>query len=227
MAQVSPVWQGWNRPGSTVMIGAIWAGVIPRGQPRCRDVNGDGASFSTYFDLGVEHILHGYDHLLFLLGLWLVCTRWGRLLWIVTSFTIAHSLTLAAATLGWLQVPDAVIEPAIAATIAFVGIENLVRGGEPRGRVVVAFLFGLLHGFGFSNVLRATLTTAEGGGVPLVPLLGFNLGVEAGQLLATVVVFPILWWFRGRRVMQVYVRPIGSGIVAVLGVFWLIERSLS
>jgi hydrogenase/urease accessory protein HupE len=188
-------------------------------------VNGGGASgvFSTFFELGVEHILRGYDHLLFLLGLWLACTRLRQLVWIVTSFTVAHTLTLAAATLGWVTVPDAMIEPAIAATIAFIGIENLVRRGEPKGRVIVTFAFGLLHGFGFSNVLRAALASIDPG-VPVIPLLGFNLGVEVGQVLATLVAWPVLGWLRGRKTTQVYLRPVGSSLAAACGIFWLIER---
>jgi hydrogenase/urease accessory protein HupE len=187
---------------------------------------GSGASFGTFFELGVTHILRGHDHLLFLLGLWIVCVRWQQLVWIVTSFTVAHSLTLAAATLGWVRVPDAFIEPAIAATIAFVGIENIVRRGEPKGRVVVTFAFGLLHGFGFSNVLRAALAGA-GSDVPFLPLLAFNLGVETGQLVATAIGLPLIWWLRRQTRTKRHVVPVGSGIVALAGLFWLVERLMA
>lgn len=185
-----------------------------------------GGTFRNFFELGVEHILKGHDHLVFLLGLWLVCLRVRQLVWIVTSFTVAHSLTLAAATLGWVRLPDGFVEPAIAATIAFVGIENLLRRGEPSGRVIVTFAFGLLHGFGFSNVLRVVLA-GTGDAIPGVPLVAFNLGVEVGQLAATAVALPLIWWLRRRPKTGAYVVPVGSVIVALFGLFWLVERLLT
>jgi len=189
-------------------------------------MDASAVSFRDFFELGVEHILKGHDHLLFLLGLWLVCARAKQLVWIVTSFTVAHSLTLLAATMGWVKLPDGFIEPAIAATIAYVGIENLIRRGEPRGRVAVTFAFGLLHGFGFSNVLRAVLATGDAG-PPLVPLVAFNLGVEVGQVFASAVGLPIVWWLRRAERTREYVVPVGSGLVAALGVFWFVERLLA
>lgn len=187
---------------------------------------GDNGSFGMFFRLGIDHILTGHDHLLFLLGLWLVVARVRELVWVVTSFSVAHSLTLAASTLGWVRVPDALIEPAIAATIAYVGVENLVRRGEPRGRVVVTFVFGLLHGFGFSNVMREVMGIADAA-PPVVPLLAFNCGVEAGQLIATGIGLPLIWWLRQAKWTRDRTVPIGSGLVAAGGVFWFIERMVA
>ena len=95
-------------------------------------------SFSAFLLLGLRHILGGYDHLLFLLGLFLVCERWRTLVVIVSCFTVAHSLTLVLATLGYVHLSARIVEPAIAATIAFVGLENLFRPHEPRGRWIYA-----------------------------------------------------------------------------------------
>jgi len=184
---------------------------------------GSGDTFRTFLGFGFEHILKGSDHLIFLLGLWLVCHRIRELVWIVTSFTIAHSLTLAASTLGWVRLPDAAVEIGIAATIAFVGFENLARKGEPKWRVSVTFLFGLLHGFGFSNVLRELLPAA-GGGVPALPLLAFNLGVEIGQLAATGVGLPLIWWLRRLPATKDHAVRVGSSLVLAFGLFWMIER---
>ena len=107
-------------------------------------------SFTNFLSLGVKHILTGYDHLLFLFGLLLVARGFFSSLGIITSFTIAHSITLAVATLHLVQIPSRIVEPLIAASIVFVGIENLLRGDIPTARRMVAFGFGLIHGFGFA-----------------------------------------------------------------------------
>ena len=107
------------------------------------------ATFWSFFTLGIEHILTGYDHLLFLLGLLAVTHRFGAALKIVTFFTLAHSMTLACAGLNVIDLPSSVIEPLIAATIVYVGVENLWCGTQPKGRHWLTFGFGLIHGFGF------------------------------------------------------------------------------
>jgi hydrogenase/urease accessory protein HupE len=185
-----------------------------------------GTSFGPFFRLGVEHIFTGYDHLLFLLGLLLVCTRWRTLVVIVTCFTVGHSLTLALATLGWVNLPPGVTEPLIALTILWVGLENIWRRGtEPVGRWAVTLLFGLVHGFGFATVLRDLGVGAEGGGL-LVPLLAFNLGVEFGQLVFAAVVLPLLWWLRRFPWFVQRGVPVLSGVIAFTGLYWLVERVL-
>jgi len=151
----------------------------------------------TYFLLGVEHILLGIDHLLFVLGLLFLVGNWKRLIATVTAFTVAHSITLAAATLGWVHVAQAPVEATIALSIMFVAAE-IIHGahGEPRlasrAPWLVAFVFGLLHGFGFAGALREIGLPQKD--VPLA-LLFFNVGVEAGQLMfiaAVVAVFSVL-----------------------------------
>ena len=141
--------------------------------------------------LGFEHILAGWDHLLFLLALALPGGRLGAFIRIVTSFTIAHSLTLAVAALGLISVPAAPVEALIALSIAWVAAENLIRVRPMSRRWVVAFAFGLIHGFGFSTVLRDI-------GLPrdtlLSSLIWFNLGIEFGQLLVLLLLVPALAW---------------------------------
>ena len=141
--------------------------------------------------LGFEHILAGWDHLLFLLALALPGGRFGAFIRIVTSFTIAHSLTLAVAALGLISVPAAPVEALIALSIAWVAAENLIRVRPMSRRWVVAFAFGLIHGFGFSTVLRDI-------GLPrdtlLSSLIWFNLGIEFGQLLVLLLLVPALAW---------------------------------
>ena len=184
------------------------------------------STFKAFLRLGVEHILTGYDHLLFLFGVLLVCRRWGSLLAVVTSFTVCHSLTLIAATLDWATVPPAVIEPTIAATIVFVGVENLLRrGAEPRERWLLTFCFGLIHGFGFAGILRDLGVGGDGRGL-MVPLFSFNLGVELGQLLIAVVVLPLLWWTHRFPVFDRRGVPALSVLVGVAGLYWFLERTV-
>ena len=151
----------------------------------------------TYFVLGVEHILLGIDHLLFVLGLLFLVGNWKRLVATVTAFTVAHSITLAAATLGLVHVAQAPVEAVIALSIMFVAAE-IIHGAHDRPRLaarapwLVAFVFGLLHGFGFAGALREIGLPQKD--VPLA-LLFFNVGVEVGQLLfvaAVIVAFSIL-----------------------------------
>jgi hypothetical protein len=170
--------------------------------------------------MGVEHILTGYDHLLFLLGLVLASRGLRTLLGAVTAFTAAHSATLAAAALGWWAPPPAVVEPLIAASIAYVGLENLFLR-SPSGRWRLAFPFGLVHGFGFAGALREVHFARES--MPLV-LAAFNVGVELGQLAILAAVVPILFamrrrsWFGHRGFVAL------SGAVAATGLVWTLAR---
>jgi hydrogenase/urease accessory protein HupE len=145
-------------------------------------------SFANFLCLGVKHILTGYDHLLFLLGLLLVARGFFSSLGIITAFTIAHSITLAVATLHLVQIPSRIVEPLIAASIVFVGIENLLRGDIPTARRVVAFGFGLIHGFGFASAFEAaSADTGTAAAILLQP------GVELGQIMVAAVALPIIW----------------------------------
>jgi hydrogenase/urease accessory protein HupE len=171
---------------------------------------------------GIHHILIGPDHLLFLVGLLLLGGSIRRLLLVVTSFTLAHSITLSIAALNLFSPPSRVVEPLIALSIVYVGIDNLmVRGGRDV-RVWIAFTFGLVHGFGFAGVLREMDLPARALGWSL---FSFNLGVEIGQVLVVVLVASALAFLRhrseaaGRRLAFA-----GSLVVVVAGTFWFVQR---
>lgn len=182
---------------------------------------------STYFVTGVEHILMGYDHLLFVLSLVLLLTGAWRIAATVTAFTVAHSITLVATTLQWISVPRAPVEAVIALSIIFLAVEIVKHEpGHPRLSErfpwVVAFAFGLLHGFGFAGAL-AEIGLPQGE-VPTA-LLTFNLGVEAGQLL--IIGAALLALAAVRKISFAALQPVqtiaayGIGSIAVM---WLIER---
>ena len=180
-------------------------------------------SFTNFLCLGVKHILTGYDHLLFLFGLLLVSRGFFSSLGIITSFTIAHSITLAVATLHLVQIPSRIVEPLIAASIVFVGIENLLRGDIPTARRMVAFGFGLIHGFGFASALREAGIGSGTGGI-LLPLFSFNLGVELGQIMVAAVALPIIWKLRDNPMFIARWAPACSAAVVLLGSFWFVQR---
>ena len=181
------------------------------------------SSFTNFLTLGVKHILTGYDHLLFLLGLLVVARGFFSSLSIITSFTIAHSITLAAATFNLAHIPSRIVEPLIAASIIYVGIENLLRSDVPKARQLVTFGFGLIHGFGFASVLREMGIGAGTDGIAL-PLLSFNVGVELGQILVAAMALPIIWKLRAKPVFIARWGPVCSAAVVLLGSFWFAER---
>lgn len=172
--------------------------------------------------LGIEHILTGYDHLLFLLGLLLRGGTLFSLLKIVTAFTVAHSVTLALAVLGVVVLPDRLVEAVIALSIAFVAAENLAARPAVSRRWAVSFLFGLVHGFGFSSALRE-LGLARSG--LAASLLGFNMGVEVGQGLVVAAFLPCLMLLRRT---QWEARAVGGSSVTILviGVVLFVGRIL-
>ncbi|MEO6245760.1 MAG: HupE/UreJ family protein [Opitutaceae bacterium] len=187
---------------------------------------GQDATWWEFIKLGVEHIATGYDHLLFLFGLLVVCRSFRSIVAIISCFTLAHSITLAVATLDWVQLPPRLVEPAIAASIVFVGVENVLRRGEePRGRWALTFAFGLIHGFGFASVLR-DLGIGRGGGGVALPLVTFNLGVEIGQIAIAAAVLPVVWWLRKSETFVRRGVPAFSAGVALAGLYWLLERTL-
>jgi len=185
----------------------------------------------TYLHLGVEHILFGIDHLLFVLALLLLVKGWGRVVQTVTAFTVAHSLTLAAATLGFVYVPQQPVEAVIALSILFV-VSEVVRERQGRAGLsarrpwVVAFSFGLLHGFGFAGALSAV-------GLPQtaipVALLFFNVGVELGQLFFIASVFAVV--AGARHITQRFVMPqppwvwrVPPYAIGGVAAYWVIQR---
>jgi hydrogenase/urease accessory protein HupE len=183
-------------------------------------------SFRGFLKLGITHIWTGYDHLLFLLALLVVCRTFRSIVVIISCFTLAHSLTLALATLDLVNFPPRSVEAMIAASIVFVGVENILRRGEePRGRWALTFGFGLIHGFGFASVLR-DLGVGSGGQGIAMPLLSFNLGVELGQIVVAGLVLPVVWLLRKNEGFMKRGVPIVSGIVALAGLYWFLERTL-
>ena len=169
--------------------------------------------------LGIEHILTGYDHLAFLVMLLVPAQRLRDLVWIITAFTVAHSITLSAATLGYIVASSTWVEPVIALTILYVAVENLVRPA-PTARVALTFGFGLIHGLGFANALsEGPLSPSE----LLLALFSFNLGVEVGQLAFLAIVYP-LWRTLARGTRALPAQRVLSAIVIGLCVFWLWQR---
>ncbi len=179
-------------------------------------------SFRQFLVLGVEHILTGYDHICFLLGLLIAGGSIRDVLKIITAFTVAHSITLALATLNWIHIPPGVIEPLIAVSIIYVGIENILRR-DLRRRWLLSFGFGLVHGCGFASALRDLNIGANGGGVA-VPLLSFNLGVELGQVAIAALVLPLIWKLKRQPTFALRYAPACSVLVSLAGAYWLAQR---
>ncbi|GEM_PF-873069 len=187
---------------------------------------GDGAaaSFVRYMGQGFVHIIPaGLDHILFILGLFLLAVRWKPLLIQVSLFTVAHTMTLGLASMQLVALPPSIVEPLIAFSIVWVGIENVRREELTQTRMGVVFGFGLLHGLGFAGVLGDL-------GLPddafLVSLLGFNLGVELGQLAVVGLAFGLVAFIRHRPWYRArFVKP-ASLSIALMGLIWGVERLL-
>ena len=179
----------------------------------------------NYIVIGFEHILpKGLDHILFVLGLFLLSTHWRPLLAQIKAFTLAHTVTLALGLLQIVSLPASIVEPLIAVSIVYVGIENTVVSELHRWRPVVVFGFGLLHGLGFAGVLSHI-------GLPtdafVTGLISFNVGVELGQLtvIGLAYISVGVWWGKSRSYRRLVVLP-GSLVIAAIGGWWVIERTL-
>ena len=176
-----------------------------------------------YLDAGFDHIVpSGLDHILFVLGLFLFSTKLRPLFWQVTMFTIAHSITLALAMTGTVELPARVVEPLIALSIAYVGVENIWHNSLHRSRLVLVFAFGLLHGLGFASMLSDF-------GMPddafATALIAFNVGVELGQLAVILGAYLLIGiWFGGRSWYRQAVVIPGSLVISAVGLFWAWER---
>ena len=176
-----------------------------------------------YFGLGFTHIIpNGLDHILFVVGIFLLSARWRSVLLQVSTFTIAHSITLGLTMYGIVSLPAKVVEPMIALSIAYVAIENLITSDLKPWRLALVFSFGLLHGMGFAGVLREL-------GLPrsqfLTALLTFNVGVEAGQLTVIAIAFAaVAYWRQNRATYRRLVVQPASLAIAVLGLYWTIQR---
>jgi len=180
-------------------------------------------SAGSFFVLGIEHILTGYDHLLFLAGVLVVLRTWRDVVQTITAFTVAHSVTLALATTGLLLVPGRIVEPLIAASIVYVGLENLMRPVQ-GSRWKVTFGFGLVHGLGFATVLRDLGVGANGNGAVALPLASFNAGVEIGQMAVALLLVPVFWWLGTRPISRIRFAAAWSVLVIAAGSYWLVER---
>ena len=183
----------------------------------------------TFIILGIEHIIFGWDHLLFVFGLLLLIEGRGRLLWTITAFTIAHSITLVLSSLGKLSLPSTPVEIVIALSVVFLGREYLIKskGGSTltmRRPWIVAFLFGLLHGFGFAGALGEI--GLPGHALPL-SLFSFNIGVEIGQIMFVAVIMLIAWilhFFQFKIEHRTKLFP--GYIIGGIASFWFISRML-
>lgn len=182
-----------------------------------------GSTFRRYLALGFTHILpYGFDHVLFVLGIYLLSRRARPVLAQVSAFTVAHSITLGLSMYGVISLPSRVVEPAIAVSIAYVAIENLFLAELKSWRVALVFCFGLLHGMGFAGALREL-------GLPrsefLTALLSFNLGVEGGQLAVIGTAFLLVGWqFSNRTWYRARVVIPASLAIAVTAIYWTFER---
>jgi hydrogenase/urease accessory protein HupE len=176
----------------------------------------------SFVRLGIQHILTGYDHLVFLAGLILAATTMRQLLVALTAFTAAHSVSLALVVVAGVHAPSSIVEPLIAASIAWVGVENLLRRRQGT-RWIVVFGFGLIHGFGFADALIEL-----GFGTSLVDvataLVSFNGGVEIGQLAAAATMLPVVWTINARPAWQRRLVPACSMLITLAGGYWLLER---
>ena len=196
------------------------------------------AQFGQFFVQGVWHIWIGFDHILFLLSLllpvvlvreagrWRGVGRFGEalreVLWVVTSFTVAHSITLSLAALGLVSLPSRLVESAIAFSVVLAALNNLKPVVNQR-RWLIAFVFGLIHGFGFASVLAELGLPAD---ALVLSLVGFNVGVEAGQLAIVAVFLPVAFWLRNTGLYRRGVFVGGSLLTLLIALVWLAERAL-
>ena len=184
---------------------------------------GMGRVAFSYLVLGFEHILPaGADHILFVLGLFLLGRRFRPLLWQVTAFTLAHSVTLVLSSYDLVSLPSRPVEALIALSIAYVAAENVLTTELKPWRPAVVFAFGLLHGLGFADVLREL-------GLPsdhfMTALLAFNLGVELGQVAVLLLAFAAVGWFRKEPWYRKGVVLPGSILIGAIGLYWFLERA--
>lgn len=211
-AQSTTVWLGGGGQASAPLDLGVPPSVASRAQMAAR-----------YLRLGFTHIIpYGLDHLLFVLGIFLLTRRVRPMLMQVTAFTVAHSITLGLGIFGVVSVSPSVVEPLIALSIGYVALENIVVRELKPWRILVVFGFGLLHGLGFAGVLREL-------GLPrsefVTALVTFNLGVEAGQLAVIAAAFLLVgYWFGDRSWYRRRIVVPASALIACAGVFWTVER---
>jgi len=225
---------GWDKRFGTLVLrhigvedgytGYLQSGAISPEIPIKGGVVQSGTQvFGAYIPIGFAHILpKGLDHILFVLGLFFLSIHLRPLLWQVTAFTLAHTVTLALGALGLVTVPASIVEPLIAASITYVAIENIFTSGLTRWRPFVIFGFGLLHGLGFASVL-GEIGLPDGQFVPA--LIGFNVGVELGQITVISLAFLAVGaWFRHKDWYRARIALPASVMIACVGAWWFFER---
>ncbi len=208
-------WQ-WLRDGDP-------SGVIDINHP---EPLSDFERFIQFTGIGFNHVVPlGWDHILFIIGMALSSLLWRRLLLLVTTFTLAHTLTLGLAMYGVIEVSARIVEPIIAFSIAYVAIENLLAKQSIRRKSIVVFLFGLIHGLGFASMLKSFDMAPESF---LATLIGFNLGVELAQIAIVLGVVVVLLTIRGLKLnyRKLAVMPV-SILIALIGFWWGIERIIN
>ncbi len=177
-----------------------------------------------YLKLGFTHILPlGLDHILFVLSIFFLNNQLKTIIWQATAFTVAHSITLGLAMYGFISPPTHIVEPIIALSIMFIAIENIISEQLKPSRIIIVFVFGLIHGMGFANVLTEL-------GLPhnqfLTSLLTFNLGVELGQIAVIILAwFLIGKWFNKKSWYRIRIVIPISAIIAIIAIYWTIERT--
>lgn len=217
---------------SAMRLAAVTTALLAAATLHAHTVNYELASLPKtgvawlYLKLGFTHILPlGLDHILFVLSIFFLSSRLSTVLWQATAFTVAHSITLGLAMYGFIKPLPAVIEPVIALSIFFVAVENLLSSELKPGRIAIVFLFGLVHGMGFASVLTEL-------GLPpndyLLALLSFNGGVELGQIAVILGAYLLVGrWFSDRSWYRARVVNPASALIALVAMYWTIERTFS
>ncbi len=177
----------------------------------------------VYLQPGFTHILpFGLDHILFVLGLFLLSPKLKPLLWQISAFTVAHSITLSLAMFNVISIPSNIVEPIIALSIVFIAVENILTKNLKPWRIAIIFLFGLIHGLGFAGVLKDL-------GLPqnqfINALISFNIGVELGQIAVVLIAFfAVGFWFQSKKWYRERITIPGSLIIALIASYWTIQR---
>ncbi len=180
------------------------------------------AVFWSEMKRGFGHVVpEGLDHILFVLGVFLMTRSWKPLLFQISTFTVAHTLTLWLASAGYVKVPASIVEPIIAASIVVIALENVVHKNYTHWRLLIVFVFGLIHGLGFAGAMATRLDSTAS---LIIGLLGINLGVEFGQLAVIVGALLATFWIRDARIYRKCVVIPGSLAIAAMGVWWVVTR---
>jgi len=214
-----------RKPASILHVIVVTAIALVPADALCTDtarrLDSGWSVFTTFVQDGIGHILSGLDHALFIIALMLAVYGWKRLAAVITSFTVAHSITLALCAFNLVSVSPRLVEPLIALTIILVAAECALRE-KPEARVAVTFGFGLIHGLGFGSVLQRDLSLYK---TDLVaPLLGFNVGVEIGQLLVVLPLFPLLVFLRRDERNYRRISRVVAAVVGLAAAWWFVQR---